>query len=86
MGELGLGSTSAPEFCPELNPDVIVISDDQSLHFEAQNLWALEQLACVCGFALDTMTLTDRIRVNHCKSRQLVKALTTAGATVVSEG
>lgn len=82
MSKLGIGSPEGREFCPELNPDVIVISDDQSLLFEAQNAWALELMARICGFALETMTLSERIRVHHSRSRQIIENLKAAGATV----
>lgn len=85
MSELGTGSPNGQEFCPELHPDIIVISDDQSLLFEAQNAWALELLAQICGFARETLTLSERIRVHHCRSRQIIDQLTASGATVSRE-
>lgn len=85
MNELGSGSPKGQEFCPALPPDIIVISDDQSLLFEAQNAWALELLARICGFARETMTLSERVRVHHCRSRQIIDQLTAAGATVSGE-
>ena len=84
MSELGIESPVGLECCPELNPDVIVIPDDRSLHFEAQNPSALEVLARICGFAPETMTLSERIRVHHCRSRQIIDQLRAAGATVAS--
>ena len=70
------------DLCSELTPDVIVIKDDQSLLFEAQNVRALEVLAQVCGFDTDTVTLAERIRVHPCRSPQIINQLKAVGATV----
>jgi len=83
--ELGLESSGRAGFCPDLNPDVILLPDDQSLLFEVQNVWALELVASICGFASETMMVSERIRVHHCRSRQIVEQLKAAGAIVAGE-
>lgn len=85
LGELGLGSPDAPDLCPELTPDVIIIPGDQSLIFEAQTVRALEVLAQICGFALETMILFERIRVHYSRSQQIIDQLKAAGAIVSGE-
>lgn len=44
-----------------LEPDVIVIHDDQSLLFEAQNLAALQLLIKRCGLTTEGITLPERV-------------------------
>ena len=83
LGELGFENIQPePLFYPELTPDVIVIRDDQSLLFEAQNVNALELMAQVCGYDLDSMTLSEQIRVHPCRSPYIIEKLQAAGATV----
>jgi hypothetical protein len=65
-----------------LNPDVIVISDDQSLLFEAQNQRATELLILRCGLAVDCFKLPERIRVHPLRSRKIIDELRTAGLNV----
>lgn len=83
LGELGFESSDPePVFYPELTPDIIVIHDDHSLLFEAQNINALELMAQVCGYDLDSMTLSEQIRVHPCRSPYIIEKLQAAGATV----
>jgi hypothetical protein len=82
MAELSSQTNNPASFCPELNPDVIVISDDQSLLFEPQNQRALEVLAVRCGVAMGLFKLTERIRVHPLRSRKIIDDLTTAGLIV----
>jgi hypothetical protein len=85
MAELASQTDNAASFCPELNPDVIVISDDQSLLFEPQNQRALEVLAVRCGLAMGFFKLTERIRVHPLRSRKIIDDLTRAGLHVAQE-
>ena len=83
LGELGIGNSEPePVFYLEMTPDIVVISDDQSLLFEAQNARALELLTQVCGFSSKTIALFERIRVHPCRSHQIIDRLKAAGATV----
>ena len=82
MAELSSQTNNPGSLCPELNPDVIVISDDQSLLFEPQNQHALEVLAVRCGVATGLSKLTERIRVHPLRSRKIIDDLTTAGLIV----
>lgn len=82
MAELANQRDETAFFCPELNPDVIVISDDQSLLFEPQNQRALELLTVRCGLALDNFKLPERIRVHPLRSRKIIDELKAAGVTV----
>jgi hypothetical protein len=70
-------------FCKELNPDVIVISDDTSLLFEPQNLQATEWLRRRFGLNGGNLTIRDRIRVHPCQRRGFIAELKTAGFEVV---
>jgi hypothetical protein len=76
---------SNESFCEELNPDVIVISDDQSFLFEPQNQRALEVLTVRCGLALGVFKMTERIRVHPLTSRKIIDDLTRAGLHVAQE-
>jgi len=71
-------------FCAELNPDVIVISDDQSLLFESQNSRASAWLRGRCGMMADSHNGRERIRVHPCKSSKIVAELKAAGFAVAS--
>ncbi|HXT13788.1 MAG TPA: hypothetical protein VN873_19720 [Candidatus Angelobacter sp.] len=71
-------------FCVELNPDVIVISDDNSSLFEAQNSRASAWLRGRCGMAADSHNGRERIRVHPCKSSKIVAELKAAGFAVVT--
>lgn len=71
-------------FCAELNPDVIVISDDQSWLFEAQNSRASSWLLRRCGMAADGHDSRERIRVHPCESPKIVAELKAAGFAVVT--
>lgn len=82
MAELVVQSREPRSLCPELNPDVIVISDDQSLLFEPQNQRALELLTMKCGLTVNHFKLPERIRVHPCKSAKIIADLTIAGLKV----
>ena len=89
LAELETDRQEGASFCRELSPDVIVISDDQSLLFEPQNQRALEVLVVGCGFAMGFFKLTERIRVHPLRSRKIIDDLTVAGlkiATGIQEG
>ena len=84
LGELGNGNSEPePDFYFEMKPDVIIIPDDQSLLFEAQNAHALEVLSRVCGMAPETMALYEPVRVHPCRSSQIIDKLKAAGASVI---
>jgi len=70
------------EFCPELNPDVIVIPTDQTVIFEAQNERASSLLRRKCGWNTETITRRERIRVHPAQSHRLIAALSAAGLKV----
>jgi hypothetical protein len=81
MMELGFTDNVEP---PELKPDVIVISGDQSLLFEPQNMKASEVLHQCCGLvSIDGAERHERIRVHPGRSREIIDDLRTAGLTVV---
>jgi hypothetical protein len=69
-------------FCAELNPDVIVISDDQSWLFEAQNSRASSWLHRHCGMVAEGHNDRERIRVHPCESPKIVAELKAAGFAV----
>jgi hypothetical protein len=71
----------AAAFCAELNPDVIVISDDRSLLFEPQNSQVTEWLRR--RFALKNLGIRDRLRVHPCQRRGIIAELKAAGFEVV---
>ena len=83
MVELAHATEHKALSCPELNPDVIVISDDQSFLFEPQNQRALELLTMRCGLTVDCFQLPERIRVHPLRSREIIDALRTVGLHVV---
>lgn len=70
-------------FCPELNPDVIVISTDQSFLFEPQNPRASELLRRCCAVDAEGIQVRERVRVHPCQSRKIIDNLRTAGLHVV---
>lgn len=72
----------AKALCHELNPDVIVISDDQSWLFEAQNSRASSWLNKRCGIAADDHDSRERIRVHPCESPKIIAELKAAGFEV----
>jgi hypothetical protein len=82
--EFSEGGAVTGNFCAELNPDVIVISDDQSLLFESQNSRASAWLRGRCGVAADSHNGRERIRVHPCKSSKIVAELKAAGFAVAS--
>ena len=69
------------EACAELNPDVIVISDDQSMLFEPQNLHVTEWLRR--QFGMENLGIRDRIRVHPAQSQRMAVELKAAGFEVV---
>jgi len=71
------------DVCAELNPDVIVISDDQSWLFEAQNSRASAWLHRRCGTGTDGPDSRERMRVHPCESPKIVAELKAAGFAVV---
>jgi hypothetical protein len=73
-----------PNPCPELNPDVIVISGDQTVVFEAQNERASAFLRRKCGWDTETISVRERIRVHPSRSQRLIRALSDAGLKVAS--
>lgn len=73
---------SDPNSCPELNPDIIVISSDQTVVFEAQNERASALLRRKCGWETETLSLRERIRVHPSQSQKIVAALSAAGLKV----
>jgi hypothetical protein len=70
--------------CPELNPDVIVISNDQTMMFEAQNERASTLLRRKCGWETETISVRERIRVHPSQSGKLIEALLASGLRVAS--
>jgi hypothetical protein len=78
------GKCGDADSCPELNPDIIVISDDETMVFEAQNARASALLRRKCGWDTETLTIRERIRVHPSQSPKLVEALSAAGLKVAS--
>jgi len=69
-------------FCSELNPDVIVISDDQTVVFEAQNERASMLLRRKCGWDTETINFRERVRVHPSQSQKFIEALSSAGLKI----
>jgi hypothetical protein len=67
-------------FCSELNPDVIVISDDQSFLFEPQNPRMADWLQQ--NFGIQNLSVRDRVRVHPSQCRRIIKELKMAGFEV----
>lgn len=65
-------------------PEIVVISDDQSLLFEPQNMQAWELLVHGCGLTMDDINLPERIRVHPCRSGKIIGELRAAGVTISS--
>jgi hypothetical protein len=85
MKKLGVdGNCGDADSCPELNPDIIVISDDQTVILEAQNERASALLRRRCGWDTETISIRERIRVHPLQSRKLIEALSAAGLKVAS--
>jgi hypothetical protein len=80
MGDGGI--SGGRDSCPELNPDVIVISSDQTVIFEAQNERASALLRQKCGWETETMRQRERIQVHPTQSQKLIAALSAAGLKV----
>jgi len=73
----GFGQMS---FCPELNPDVIVISTGQSLLFEPQSHRAVEWLQAHLGFG--NLDVRERVRVHPSQGKAMTDRLKAAGFRV----
>lgn len=84
MAEFGRQKRETVAFCPGLNPDVIVISDDQSLLFEPQNSRASAWLYARCGGAAESDNVRERIRAHPCETPKIVAELKAAGFAVVT--
>ena len=81
FGDLQISICGNGGSCAELNPDVIVISDDQSLLFEPQNVRVIQWLKR--RFRLENLGIRDRIRVHPTQSRRMTIELKAAGFEVV---
>lgn len=75
MGQLA--ESCEMSFCPELNPDVIVIPADQSFLFEPQNLRVVEWLHR--QFGMENLGVRERIHVHPSRCQMVSKALRSAG-------
>lgn len=82
IAELQASNSGKWEFCPELNPDVIVISGDQTMLFEPQNERATKWLRHCCGLSSGEDNRLDSIRVHPSQSRKMMARLKEAGFTV----
>lgn len=80
---IDVGSGNA-DSCPELNPDIIVISGDQTVVFEAQNERASALLRRRCGWDTETISKRERIHVHPSQSQKLIAALSAEGLIVAS--
>jgi hypothetical protein len=67
-------------FCSELNPDVIVISDDRSFLFEPQNSRMADWLQQ--HFGIENLNVRDRVRVHPSQRQRIIKELKMAGFEV----
>ena len=67
--------------CAELNPDVIVVTAEQSFLFEPQNWRVTEWLSRYLG--LTNLGIGDRIRVHPARRNAMVHELKAAGFNVV---
>jgi hypothetical protein len=72
------------ELCPDLNPDIIVIADDQTLVFESQNERASTLLRQKCGWDTETINFRERVRVHPSQSQKFIEVLSAAGLTIAS--
>ena len=81
MNELCIQGSRGFAVCLELNPDVIVISADQSFLFEPQNLQVTEWLHR--HFGIDNLRVRDRIRVHPSQRQRLTAELKAAGFEVI---
>lgn len=80
MKELQNNEPADALFCPELNPDVIVISEDRSFLFEPQNLRTTEWLHQHLG--MEKLRVRDRIRVHPSQCEKMIGELKAAGFEV----
>lgn len=83
MAEAALATAFETDRCPELNPDVIVISADQTLLFEPRNPKAIAWLEHRCGPSLEIDERYRAVRVHPCQKTKMVRELETAGFAVV---
>lgn len=70
------------DFCPELNPDVIMISGDQTIIIEPQNLEASKWLRRRFGFDSEEVRERERFCVHPCQFRKVADELKAAGFAV----
>jgi len=82
MAESASQQREAADFCSELNPDVIVISDDQTVVFESQNERASALLRQKCGWDTETVSMRERVRVHPSRSQKLIETLSAAGLKI----
>jgi len=80
MAELTNQTNNVACFCPELNPDVIVISSDQSFLLEPQNSRVVEWMRQ--HFGLENLRIRDRTRVHPSRSQIIIRQLKAAGFEV----
>ncbi len=67
-------------FCAELNPDIIVISGEQTMFFEPQNLRVVEWLHR--QFGMENLGVRERIHVHPSRCQIISEALRSAGFEV----
>lgn len=67
-------------YCSELNPDVIVISGEQTMLFEPQNLRVVKWLHR--RFGMEDLEVREQIRVHPARCQMLSEALRAAGFEV----
>lgn len=80
INELGYDGSPNLSCCAELNPDVIVISGEQTFLFEPQNAQAGEWLRQ--RFAMEAVRVRDRIRVHPSRLQKITGELKAAGFVV----
>lgn len=83
LKEMALSAEKEKASLPnELNPDVIVISSDQTMIFEAQNERASTVLRQKCGWDTETISVRERVNVHPAHSQTLIRELSEAGLMV----
>jgi len=82
MTQFSKGGDSVAPLYSELNPDVIVISDDQTVVFESQNERASVLLHQKCGWDTETVSVRERVRVHPSRSQKLIETLSAAGLKI----
>lgn len=83
MKELQSRGCGEDSFCPELNPDVIIISGGRTFLFEPQNARASELLQQCCGSDVEDSRVRGRVRVHPCRCQAIMNILRIAGLRVV---